>query len=123
MNLDPDLALKILGLAIPLGGIIYTWFATRQKDVDEAFKDIGERLNTGSKRMDTLELRAQATELALGNMPNKDDMHSLQLMLAEMGGEMKAIGAHIGAQRDVMRRLETVVTRHEDHLLDKGKGK
>jgi hypothetical protein len=118
VNLDLDLALKTLGLAIPLGGIIYTWFATRQKDVDEAFKAISERLDTGSKRMDALELRAQATELALTNMPDKDDMHSLQLMLSEMGGEMKAMRATMRSVAESQGRFETVLTRHEDYLRD-----
>lgn len=118
MTFDPDLALKALGLIIPLAGIVYTWFATRQKDVDEAFRGIGRRLDIGSKRMDALELRAQATELSLGNMPNKDDMHSLQLMLSEMGGEMKAMRATMRSVADSQGRLEDVVTRHEDYLRE-----
>ncbi|WP_127748505.1 DUF2730 family protein [Parasedimentitalea marina] len=123
MTLDYDLALKTLGVAIPLGGIIYTWFATRQKDVDEALKTVSSRLDTGSKRMDQHDLEIQALQQTVASLPAKEDMHRLELTMSDIGGEIKAIAAHIGAQRDVMRRLETVVTRHEDHLLDKGKGK
>ncbi|AZV77948.1 DUF2730 family protein [Parasedimentitalea marina] len=121
--MDYDLALKTLGVAIPLGGIIYTWFATRQKDVDEALKTVSSRLDTGSKRMDQHDLEIQALQQTVASLPAKEDMHRLELTMSDIGGEIKAIAAHIGAQRDVMRRLETVVTRHEDHLLDKGKGK
>lgn len=118
MILDPDLALKVLGIAIPLGTVIYTWFATRRKDVDSDFKAVAARLSTGSKRMDALELRAQATELALGNMPNKDDMHSLQLMLSEMGGDMKAMRATMRSVAESQGRLEIVTTRHEDYMRE-----
>ncbi|MVO16837.1 DUF2730 family protein [Parasedimentitalea huanghaiensis] len=117
MTLDLDLAVKALGLAIPLGGIIYTWFATRQKDVDEAFTAIGKRLDTGSKRMDQHDLDLMSLQQTVASMPAKEDMHRLELTMSNIGGEIKAIGAHMGAQRDVMRRLENVVTRHEDHLI------
>jgi hypothetical protein len=121
--LDLDLALKTLGLAIPLGGIIYTWFATRQKDVDEGFKTVNARLDTGSKRMDQHDLEIQSLNHTVGSLPAKEDMHRLELTMADIGGEIKAIGAHIGGQRDVMRRQETVVARIEEYMLEGGKGK
>ena len=116
MNLDLDTALKLANFAIAFSAIAFTWFATRKKDTDR-------RLDTGSKRMDQHDLEIQALKQTVASLPAKEDMHRLELTMSDIGGEIKAIAAHIGAQRDVMRRLETVVTRHEDHLLDKGKGK
>jgi division protein CdvB (Snf7/Vps24/ESCRT-III family) len=123
VNLDLDLAVKAFGLAVPLGGIIYTWFATRQKDVDEAIKTVGSRLDTGSKRMDQHDLEIQSLQQTVASLPAKEDMHRLELTMSDIGGEIKAIGAHIGAQRDVMRRQETVVARIEEYMLEGGKGK
>ena len=123
MILDPDLALKFLGLIMSLGAVIYTWFATRRKDVDSDFKAVAARLDAGSKRMDQHDLEIQALIQTVSSLPDKEDMHRLELTMSAINGEIKAIGAHMGAQRDVMRRLETVVTRHEDHLIEGSKGK
>jgi hypothetical protein len=53
-------------------------------------------------------------------MPAKDDMHQLQISLTSMAGDMRELRAVIRGNNDVMVRLETIVTRHEDHLLSGG---
>jgi len=105
-----DTAAKLGALVLSSISLIYTWFATRRKDVDKRFAD-------GAKRMDGHDLDIQALQQTVSSLPAKEDVHRMELAMSEVSGELKAIGAHIASQRDVMRRLETVVTRHEDHLL------
>lgn len=58
--------------------------------------------------------RLQAVEQSLRSVPVKDDLHGLHLSISEMRGDVREM-------RAIMARLETVVTRHEDHLLEGGR--
>ena len=82
----------------------------------------GSRAN--SKRIDALELSTtnlkadlEKLEQTVSAMPGKDEIHQVRLTLVEMAGKMDVISAHMSGQKDVMKRLETIVTRHEEHLL------
>ncbi|KPD10878.1 DUF2730 family protein [Phaeobacter sp. 11ANDIMAR09] len=110
MALDLETGLKLASLLLSIGAIIFTWFATRRKDVDLRF-------DVGSKRMDQHDLEIQALQQTVAALPAKEDMHRMELAMSDVSGELKAIGAHMAGQRDVMRRIENVVTRHEEHLL------
>jgi hypothetical protein len=56
-------------------------------------------------------------------MPGKDDMHSLQLELVKQTGSLNEMRAVMEGNAKIMARLEAIVTRHENHLLDGGKTK
>jgi hypothetical protein len=115
MAFDPTFtwanALTLGSYAVAVAAVVYTWFATRRSDVDARFK-------AGSDRMNRLELRVQTTEQTLATMPEKDDIHSLQLLLSEMGGELKAMRASMRAIADSQTRLEHISSRHEDYLRE-----
>jgi hypothetical protein len=64
--------------------------------------------------------RVASLEQMVQAMPAKDDMHQLQISLTSMAGDMRELRAVIRGNNDVMVRLETIVTRHEDHLLSGG---
>lgn len=110
MTFDFDFTVT-LSLVLSFAAMVVAWYRTRRKDLDE-------RLKAGSERMANLELRVGAAEQKIAVLPEKDDLHGLQITLVEMAGKIDVISSHTAAQRDVMRRLETVVTRHEDHLLE-----
>lgn len=79
-----------------------------------------QRLREVSSRLDAHDLRMQRLEQSLTVIPSKDDMHAVQIAVEAMRGELKAMRAEMGGTKDIMERLETVVTRHEDHLLKTG---
>ncbi|UWQ76815.1 DUF2730 domain-containing protein [Leisingera sp. M658] len=116
MEFDPTFTFSNLlttgSYAVALGCVIYTWFATRRSNVDARFK-------IGSDRMNDLDKRIQAAEQKLSTMPEKDDIHSLQLLLTEMGGELKAVRTSIRAIAESQTRLEHISSRHEDYLREK----
>lgn len=114
MSFDPDLLLKLASFALSVGAMVYAFFVNRRKDVDERFKE-------GSKRMDRHEVRIAALETNVHSMPGKDDMHGLQLQLVEIKGALNTMGATMEGNQKIMGRLESIVSRHEDHLLDGSK--
>jgi len=72
------------------------------------------RLDDHDARLARHDTRLSGVEQALRALPAKDDLHGLQLALTELRGEMRET-------RAIMGRLEDIVTRHEDHLLQGGK--
>lgn len=111
MNLDADTALKFVTFGLSVGAMIYSFFVNRRKDVDERFRE-------GSKRMDRHDGRIAALEQTVQAMPEKEDLHQLQLKLAEMNGSLLHMTAVMEGNAQIMGRLETIVSRHEDHLLN-----
>ncbi|WP_254694439.1 DUF2730 family protein [Alloyangia pacifica] len=115
MVIDLDLFMKLASFGLSIGAMVYAFFANRQKGNDERFE-------VGSKRMDRHELRIQALEQSIRILPTRDDIHELQLMLARLNGNMERMDAHMGGQQEIIKRLELVVARQEDHLLKGQKG-
>lgn len=81
----------------------------------------GKRIETLEGDVGALKGDLHSLEQTVSNMPGKDELHQVRLTLVEMAGKMDVISAHMSGQKDVMKRLETIVTRHEDHLLGGGK--
>ena len=108
LDLGPALALVLAALNII--NILYTWWRTRDQNVEDRFK-------AGSQRMDRLDSRLASVEQTLRAQPTKEDMHALHLALRDMQGEMKAMAAAAEGTNKIMSRLEAIVGRHEDHLL------
>ena len=112
--MDWDLFWKGLGVIFPMLVAFYTFIATRRKDLDKDLKD-------GRDRMDRHEARISRLEQAVQNMPGKDDMHALQLELVKQTGSMEKMAAVMEGNAMITARLEVIVSRHEQHLLDGGK--
>lgn len=104
---------SLMGLILPIGGMIYTWIATRRKDVERRFKD-------GSDRMDRLDGRLSRLEQTVQGLPSREDIHKIELHMSRITGTMERMEAVMEGNQRIMGRLETIVTRHEDHLLQKG---
>lgn len=107
-TLDPTISMSVVLSVIV---IIFTWFRTRRHDVDKRFK-------AGGVRMDEFEKRIGRLEQTVTVMPSKDDMHALQLELARMVGQLGQMQATMEGNAKIMERLEVIVSRHEDHLID-----
>lgn len=118
---DFDDLLKLVNMAMALGAMVYAFFANRTKGIQEKFENVEQKFKTGSDRMDRHDARIAYLEQTVKSMPDKDDMHRLQLEMAAQTGELKEMRAVMDGNAQIMGRLETIVTRHEDHLLDGGK--
>lgn len=112
--MDWDLFWKAAGVVLPLLVALYTFVATRRKDLYD-------KLEEGRTRMDRHAARIDRVEQTLQSMPGKDDMHALQLELIKQTGAMEKMAAVMEGNAKITERLEVIVTRHEQHLLDGGK--
>jgi hypothetical protein len=78
-------------------------------------------LQEQAKTLDTHNLRITGLENSQVEVPRVKDLHVLELTLEQIKGEMKAMNAAMRGTSSIMERLEQIVGRHEQHLLDGGK--
>ena len=101
-----------LPLIFSIVALLLAWWRTRRSAIDELFR-------AGRKRMDDHDRRVQALEQDVRAMPGREDLHSIQLTLAEMGGDMKAMRVAMKSVAESVARQETITSRHEDYLREK----
>ncbi|AZV77902.1 DUF2730 family protein [Parasedimentitalea marina] len=109
--MDLDTSIKFTNLAMAVAAIIYTWFATRRKDVDKRF-------HTGSKRMDEHDLKIQKLEQEVRTLPSKNEFHDLNIGIERMNGNVKAILTQMESLSASQDRVERTVGAHEKFLRD-----
>ena len=120
MEFDPTFTwsnlLAMITLFVSVATAFYAWFSSRRANVDDRFK-------AGSDRMDRHENRLVRVEQSLEVTPSREDIHKLELSMAQMNGTMTRIEAVMEGNQNIMTRLENIVSRHEVHLLEQGKDK
>jgi len=99
-----------LPLLSSLAVAVFAWFRTRRSAVDHLFK-------AGSDRMDRHELRIAGLEQSVKAMPSREDVHKIELSMERLNGTMGRMEAVLEGNQQIMTRLESIVSRHEDHLL------
>lgn len=77
------------------------------------------RLDGHGTRIDAHELRLGTIEHTLRVIPAKEELHELELAMTRLQGELATMSETMRGQNEIMRRLEALVGRHEDHLLKK----
>lgn len=70
------------------------------------------RLDALATRLDAHEMRLSGIDQTLRTIPGKQDLHDLEVAMTRLQGEMQTMS-------QIMTRLESLVSRHEDHLLKK----
>jgi hypothetical protein len=64
-----------------------------------------------------IETRLQSVELKQASLPTTEGMHQLELSMEQMRGEMKTMAVQMKGQTEIMERLEAIVGRHDNHLM------
>lgn len=80
-------------------------------------KKNGARLDAMSITLTALEQRISASEQTQRALPSKDDIHELELSMERLKGEMKTLSQVMAGQSQITERMEAILNRHEDHLL------
>lgn len=70
-------------------------------------------------RVTALDQRVANVEYSFRAMPSKEDMHELDIAMTRLQGEMKTMSETMRGQSEILKRVEHLVGRHEDHLLKK----
>ncbi len=84
-------------------------------------KQNGIRLDAMAATMTSVQERVAAIELTQRALPSKDDIHELEMSMERLKGEMGTLGQAMKAHADNASRVEAILTRHEDHLLQSGR--
>lgn len=118
-TIAPYLALVLTALSI--SNIIWTWLRTRDQGNAAEKAAVAQRITDIGGRVDRHENRIQSVEQTLRTLPAKDDMHELQLAMERLRGDMSRMSATMEGHVGIMTRLENIVGRHEQHLLETSK--
>jgi TolA-binding protein len=108
-----DVLLWIVGLSTLLSFATAAWtvFSGPSRKNAALIDALKCRIDDQDKRLSTVE-QAQIT------LPKSGDIHQLELAMTRLQGEMKTMSVAMQGQSNIMERLETIVGRHENHLLD-----
>lgn len=84
-------------------------------------KKNGARLDAMALTLNALDQRLSASEQTQRALPSKDDIHELELSMERLKGEMKTLSQVMAGQSQITERMEAILNRHEDHLLQGGR--
>lgn len=101
--------------------MLWSVFSGPTRKLSDRLVKTEEQLANLDRRSERYAGQITTLQQTLSAMPGHGDLHQVQMMLAGMGGDLKEMRAVMEGNAKVMARLEMVVTRHEDHLLDGGK--
>lgn len=104
--------LTALLAALNIINLFFTWWRTRDQNVESRFR-------AGSERMDRIDQRLASVEQTLRGAATKDDIHNLALGLSSLAGELREIRTMQTAAIETSRRQDAVLTRVEQFLLER----
>lgn len=79
----------------------------------------GARLDALASTLGQVEQRVYAIEQTQRALPDKGDIHELDIAMTSLKGELATMTEKLAGVSQIMSRLEATVSRHEDHLLKK----
>ena len=104
INLDPRLIWDMVTTVIAMLAALYAWLLGRNRAT--------------ASEINALDQRATRLEAALQNMPSHADLTKLNLEIAELSGDIKAIGQSINGLQATLPRMEESLGRINDYLLN-----
>lgn len=118
MTFDLTVTLPVI---MSVATLAFAWYRTRSAAIEAVLKDFELRFAERGQIMQAHEQRIQRLEDAVKAMPAMTDLHRIDLSVERMVGSMKRMEAVLEGNQQIMQRLETIVSRHEDHLLSGAK--
>lgn len=74
-----------------------------------------------SAEVNALTLRVERVERDVGDLPKREDIHSLQIAMTEIKGALGEMRAEARGDRDLLARVEHALARHEDIIATGGR--
>lgn len=96
-----------LPVLLSIGGILFTWWATRNKGTEARFARV-------EARVDKLERDVQRLADHVERLPNAEMMHRLELTLARMEGNIDKLDERL-------RPVAAIAARMQDVLIEQGR--
>ena len=104
-----------------LANMLWSIFSGPTRKLSSRLGDAEQRLSEIERRAERHAQQLVGVSQTVNAMPGLQQTHALELALADIRGNLREIGATMEGNAKIMARLEMVVTRHEDHLLEGGK--
>jgi hypothetical protein len=77
-----------------------------------------EKLRAHADRLDDHGVRIGAIEQFHRTQPTTKDFHDLELVMEQLNGKLATMSAVISGNMLIMERMENIVSRHENYLLE-----
>ena len=110
MHLSFENWLQMITTGIALLAFLISINSARRRDIDK-------RLGSIEKQVDEADRRLVAVETELKARPAQKDMHDLQIVVTEIGGEIKAVRAAFEGHVKLLERLDVILERQEQFLM------
>nr|WP_284701206.1 DUF2730 family protein [Rhodoplanes tepidamans] len=91
--------LALAGPGVALATLVYTIVSQRRKANADQLAALGQKFGEADKRLTQIEGRIES-------LPDRDATHRLELSLAEMRGDLKALTERIGPMAATSARLQ-----------------
>ncbi|SUZ34086.1 hypothetical protein ROE7235_03868 [Roseibaca ekhonensis] len=104
-----------------LGAMVWTIFTGPARKLGGRVSELEDRVSDHDKRAERHAQQLVGLSQTVNAMPGVQQMHQLEVALSDIRGDLRTINATMEGNAKIMARLEDVVTRHEQHLLDGGK--
>lgn len=101
--------------------IAWSIFSAPTRKLATRISEVEGRMLDTERRSERHANQITALSQTIAAMPGHQALHQLELTLTSMSGDLREMRATMEGNAKVMKRLENVVSRHEDHLLDGGK--
>ena len=103
---DLSRALSVLALAVSGAVWLHTYLVNRERATAQDIRG--------------LDVRMTVIEAGYRVLPTQGSVHEMNVRVAEIAGELKAMNARLRGQGELLERIERTVMRHEDHMLSRG---
>ena len=98
-----NLILKVVQiLIIPLAGLFIRQMMAMRKEIE------------------ALKVKVTENEAKLCNMPDSTALHNIAISLERLRGDVVGLGAEMGGMKDVLQKVDRIVERQENYLLNNG---
>lgn len=109
-----------LSLVFAMASAIFSWWRTREAASAKVIARTDAKIEGVKTSLTGLDMRLTQAEHDLATMPGSKELNALTLALTEVRGELRTMNAVINGQSQIMERIESSVSRHEDHLRTHG---
>ena len=109
-----------LSLIFAVASAFFSWWRTREAASAKVIKGVEDKGEDAKAKAIWLEMRMTEIERIVAGMPGSKELNGLTIALTEVRGELRTMSAIINGQEEIMKRIESSVSRHEDHLRTHG---
>lgn len=102
--------IEIAGFSLSIAALIFTFIRTRRKDVEAQFEEVAKTQRSHERRLTEL-------EKDLERLPGTDEVNRIMLAVTELKGAMEKMSVKLDGTREILGRVETSVSIHQEHLM------